>query len=68
MGNRVMSDAERKTLEAWFHKLINSPAIQNSLIIRCKNPDPNDGDTRPEFNPKMPTLERIDSMIKALKS
>ena len=61
-----MNEAERTGARERFRALMNSPAIQNSLRIVRKNPDPNDGDTRTE-NTKLPSNARFDAVTKAIK-
>lgn len=62
-----MNKTEIAEARARFRTLWNSPAIRKSCGLDREPPDPNDGDTSPEFNPKMPSLERIDAVIKVCR-
>lgn len=63
-----MNEEERKVALERFRELMNSPAIRRSCGLDRKPRDPNDGDTKPEFNPKMPSPERIDAVIQICRS
>lgn len=67
MSDGILTNAEREAAEARFGKLFNSPAIRKSCGLDHRTGDPNDGDTRPEFNPNIPSCERVDAVIRACR-
>lgn len=62
-----MNKSEITDARARFRSLIDSPAIRKSCGLDREASDPNDGDTKPEFNPMMPSPERVDAVIKACR-
>lgn len=62
-----MNNAERESARVRFRTLLDSPAIRKSCGLDRKPSDPNDGDTKPEFNPKIPSPERVDAVIKVCR-